>query len=198
MFTGAKNRVWCAYLAILQHVGGAHESYLHTFCLLENNKHQRWRKDQTHGQTVSLLSALPLKCAKKKVSCHLVSLLYTVYGTRYYFSTNSSSHAHSERALKYAGFGRKLVFAGSEVGNESSRACNNWEEPPWRQRTLQARDVKSVPSKRQTFLMESGHWCSSGNARTRSCLENTNKVLQLLHRYWYVSVCLELGISVSH
>ena len=31
MFTRAKTECGCAYLAILQHVGGAHESYLHTF-----------------------------------------------------------------------------------------------------------------------------------------------------------------------
>ena len=31
MFTRAKTEHRCAYLAILQHVGGAHESYLHTF-----------------------------------------------------------------------------------------------------------------------------------------------------------------------
>ena len=127
MFTRAKTECGCAYLAILHHVGGAHESYLHTFKGVSAREQQTAKMaegpDPRANREFIISSAFEMR--KKKVSCHLVSLLYTVYGTRYYFSTNSSSHAHFERALKCAGFGRKLVFAGSEVGNESSRACNN-------------------------------------------------------------------------
>ena len=48
---------------------------------------------------------------------HLVYVLSDVNGN---FSTNSSSHAHSEGALECAGFGRRLAFAWSEVGSGRS------------------------------------------------------------------------------
>ena len=52
---------------------------------------------------------------KEKMSLeHLVSS--TVCTIRCNFSTNSSSHAHSKRALECAGFGRRLAFAWSEAG----------------------------------------------------------------------------------
>ena len=56
---------------------------------------------------------------KEKMSLeHLVSS--TVCIIRCNFSTNSSSHAHSKRALECAGFGRRLAFAWSEVGTGGS------------------------------------------------------------------------------
>ena len=61
-----KNRVWVC-IPCSTWVGLMNPICTHSrACLLENNKHQRWRKDQTLGQTVSLLSALTLKCARKK------------------------------------------------------------------------------------------------------------------------------------
>ena len=124
----------CIPRKFLQHVGGAHESYLHTFEGVSAREQQTAKMaegpDPPENREFIISSGFEMR--KKKVSCHLVSLLDTVYGTKCSFSTNSASHAHYQRALECAGFGRKLVFAWDKVGNESSRACNNREELPWR------------------------------------------------------------------
>ena len=70
MFTRAKT-VWvigCAYLAILQHVGGAHESYLHTFEGVSAREQQTPKMaegpDPRANREFIISSAL--KCARKK------------------------------------------------------------------------------------------------------------------------------------
>ena len=59
---------------------------------------------------------------KEKMSLeHLVSsTVCTISCNQGNFSTNSSSHAHSEGTLECAGCGRRLAFAWSEVGTGGS------------------------------------------------------------------------------
>ena len=111
------------------------------------------------------------------VYCVYYKLLYTCTG---YFSTNSSSHAHYERALECSGFGREMAFAWSEVGTGRSRTTYNWAKPPWRQWALQARGAESLASKCQTSHLESSRWCPSSDGRVHSCLEDIKQSLLLL------------------
>ena len=98
-------------------------------CLLEQQTAKMAEGPEPPGQTLvkcEFSSAYEMR--KEQISSYnLVSLLYTVYAVRCYcyFFTSSSSHTHSERALKCARFGRGLAFAWRQVGDESSRACNN-------------------------------------------------------------------------
>ena len=191
MFTCAKREYWCAYLAYFAAGGWGSWIFIcaHSrVCLLEQQT-AKMAEGPDPGQTLAKCEfSSTFEMRKEKISSYnLVSLLYTaVYAMRcyFYFSTNSSSHAHSERALKCARFGRGLAFAWRQVGDESPRTCNNWKELPRRQWTLQSGDVESLPAKCQTSLMESGRWCPSANGRRHSCLEDTSKVLQALHGHW--------------
>ena len=140
---------------------------------------------------LSITSAFDI-CQAKMSWEHLVSLTVLVWWMRLrLFSPNSSSQAHSEGTFKCARFSRELAFAWSETGTKISWAWYNWKRLSWRQSALQAWDVGKVASKFQTSHMGSSHWCPWFDGRTSNCLKDTNKILQFLQCYWYVSICFK-------
>ena len=141
---------------------------------------------QTLGKCEFIMISAFDTCARKMLSDHLASSpVFTLRCNLGNLFTNSSSHAHFERALKCTGFGGRLVFTWSEVGVARSRTSYDWAKLPWR--PLQAGNVESLASKCPTSYMEKCRWCPLSDGRACSRLEDTRKALQLLYWPWYES-----------